>query len=75
MTLLRRLGARLMSTGVLSTGINSIVTGVALLVAASLLWSGLDTDPVAGPVGIAVAVLGVWSIERGVRRTWRRRED
>ncbi len=46
-----------------------------MLLAVRVLAPGFTTDPAVAPVGIVLAVLGVWCIERGVRRNWRRREE
>ena len=75
MTLLRRLGSRLLSTGVISAGWYDILTGLAMLCAVRVLAPGFTTDRAAPPVGIVMGIVGVYLIERGVRRTWRRREQ
>ncbi len=64
---LRALLSALMSKGVLSPGWYSILTGLAMLFVAYLLGSAIDTDRAALLVGLALGVVGVWSIERGVR--------
>ena len=64
---LRALLSALMSRGVLSPGWYSILTGLTMLFVAYLLGSAVGTDRAALPVGLALGVVGVWSIERGIR--------
>jgi hypothetical protein len=61
-----------MSTGVLSPGWYSILTGAALLVVAWLLGS-VSGDAAAPVVALALGVAGVWQLERGLRTELQRR--
>jgi hypothetical protein len=61
-----------MSTGVLSAGWYSVLTGLALLYVAYLLGSG-SGDAAAPFVAVALAVAGVWQLERGLRSEFQRR--
>jgi hypothetical protein len=63
----RALVSALLSKGVISPGWYSILTGVAMLLVAYLVGSAVHTDPAALPVGLTLGVVGVWSIERGIR--------
>ncbi len=69
----RRLAATVLSKGVVSRGWYSILTGVAMLYVAWLLSGVGDDDPAAAPVGLVLAVVGVWCLARGVRLEARRR--
>jgi hypothetical protein len=64
---LRALVSTLLSKGVISPGWYSILTGLAMLYVAYLLGPAVDTDPAAVFVGLTLGVVGVWSIERGIR--------
>jgi glycerol uptake facilitator-like aquaporin len=68
----RAAASRLMSTGVLSAGWYSILTGLALLYVAYALGS-VSGDEAAPFVAIALAVTGAWQLERGVRAEFQRR--
>ena len=68
-----RVASRLMSTGVLSVGWYSVLTGLALLYASYLLGSVSEDDAAAMPVAIALAVTGIWQLERGLRAEFQRR--
>lgn len=78
MTTLMRMGfaraavSRLMSAGMLSAGWYSILTGLALLYVAYALGSA-SGDPVAPFVAVALAVPGLWQLERGLRAEFQRR--
>jgi len=73
MTAVRALVSALMSKGVISPGWYAILTGLAMLYVAYLLGSAVQADPAALFVGLGLGVLGVWSLERGVRSEVRRR--
>ena len=63
-----------MSTGVLSAGWYSILTGSALLYVAYLLGSVPGDDDSAAPfVAVALAATGVWQLGRGLRAEFQRR--
>jgi glucose dehydrogenase len=71
---LRAAASRLLSTGVLSEGWYSILTGLALLFVAYLLGSvPVNDDPAALFVAIVLFVTGVWQLERGLRAEFQRR--
>jgi hypothetical protein len=72
MGFVRAAASRLMSTGVLSAGWNSILTGLVMLVAAYVLGS-VPGDPAAPLVAIALTLTGVWQLERGLRAEFQRR--
>jgi hypothetical protein len=63
----------LMSTGVLSAGWCSVVTGSALLYVSSLLGSASEDDAAAMPVAVALAVTGSWQLVRGLSAEFERR--
>ena len=65
--------SRVLSTGVISAGWYSILTGLAMLVAAYLLGSAFPSDVAAFPVSVVLAVAGVWQLERGLRAEYQRR--
>jgi DMSO reductase anchor subunit len=73
MNALRRLAAALLSKGVISSGWDSVLTGVAMLAVVLLLAQGNDGDSVTIIVAIVLAVTGVWCIERGLRSEYQRR--
>jgi glycerol uptake facilitator-like aquaporin len=73
MGIARAIASRLMSTGVLSAGWYSVLTGLALLFVAYALGSVSEDDAAAPFVAIALAVAGVWQLERGLRAEFRRR--
>ena len=74
MRFLRAAATRLMATGVLSAGWYSVLTGAALLGVAYLLGSVPRGDDVAAPyVALALAVTGLWQLERGLRAEFQRR--
>ena len=75
MAILRRLFSALMSKGVLSAGWYSILTGVALVYVAYLLYSVADDDPAAPFVAAVLAVAGCWQLERGLRALFQRRPE
>jgi len=62
-----------MSKGVPSRGWNLVLTGLAVLVVASLVGYDADERPVALVAGLAIGVTGVWMIERGLRTEYMRR--
>jgi hypothetical protein len=68
-----RIASRLMSTGVLSAGWYSVLTGLALLYVSYLLGSVSEDDAAAMPVALALAVTAIWQLERGLRAELRRR--
>ena len=70
---LRALLSALMSKGVLSPGWYSILTGLTMIFVAYLLGPAVSTDRAALFVGLALGVVGVWSIERGIRAEVQRR--
>src|SRR5688572_12505263 len=73
MGFLRDAGTRLMSTGVLSVGWYSILTGLAMLCVAYLLGSVSPRHDAAAPfVAVAFAVTGLWQLGRGFRTEYRR---
>jgi hypothetical protein len=63
----------LLTRGVPSPGWSSVLTGLALLVVASLLGYDADQEPVLFVAGVAVGVAAVWMIERGLRAEYARR--
>jgi hypothetical protein len=65
--------SRLMSTGVLSAGWYSVLTGLALLFVAYALGTVSGDDAAALPVAVALAVTGLWQLERGLRAEFQRR--
>ena len=69
----RAAASRLMSTGVLSAGWYSILTGLALLFVAYALGTVSGDDAAALPIAVALAVTGVWQLERGLRAEFQRR--
>jgi hypothetical protein len=73
MRLARTAAARLMSTGVLSPGWYSILTGLAMLYVAYLLGSVSGDDAVAPIVAVASGVTGVWLLRRGLSAEFQRR--
>ena len=72
MGFVRAAASRLMSMGVLSAGWDSILTGLAMLFAAYVLGS-VSGDAAAPFVAVALAVTGVWQLERGLRAEFQRR--
>lgn len=63
-----------MAMGVLSAGWYSVLTGAALLGVAYLLGSVPPGDDAAAPfVALALAVTGLWQLERGLRAEFQRR--
>ena len=72
MGLARTVASRLMSTGVLSAGWYSVLTGLALLYVSYALGS-VSGDTAAPFVAAALAVTGVWQLERGLRAEFQRR--
>lgn len=75
MRVLRTVGAALLSKGVISRGWYAVLTGIAMLYAALSIASAAETDPAAPFVVLALAVAGLWSIERGWRLEFRRSQD
>ncbi len=74
MTALRALVSALMSRGVVSAGWYSILTGLTMLYVAYLLGSvSSDADGAAPFVAFALAVTGLWQLERGLRAEFQRR--
>ena len=69
----RAAASRLMSTGVLSAGWYSVLTGLALLFVAYALGSVSQDDAAAPFVAAALAVTGVWQLQRGLRAEFQRR--
>ena len=69
----RAAASRLMSTGVLSAGWYSVLTGLALLFVAYALGSASRDDAAAPFVAVALAVTGVWQLQRGLRTEFQRR--
>jgi hypothetical protein len=67
MTVLRTLAAALLSKGVISRGWYAILTGLAMLYVVWVISPVAGDDPAVPFVAVALAVTGVWSIERGVR--------
>ena len=61
-----------MSTGVLSAGWYSVLTGVALLLVAYALGFVSQDDATALPVGLALGMTGLWQLERGLRAEFQR---
>jgi glycerol uptake facilitator-like aquaporin len=61
-----------MSTGVLSPGWYSVLTGLALLYVAYALGS-VSGDAAAPIVALALAVTGAWQLRRGLRAEFQRR--
>lgn len=61
-----------MSTGILSAGWNSVLTGLAMLFAAYVLGS-VPGDAAAPFVAVTLAVTGVWQLEHGLRAEFQRR--
>lgn len=71
---LRAAASRLMSTGVLSAGWYSVLTGLALLYVAYLLASVSWNDDAAAPfVAVTLALTGAWQLERGLGAEFQRR--
>ena len=64
-----------MSTGVLSAGWYSVLTGLAVLDVSYLLGSVSEDEAAAMPVAIALAVTGIWQLERGLRAEFQRRPN
>ena len=62
-----------MSTGVLSAGWYAVLTGLALLYVVYALSSVSRDDAAAPFVAVALAVAGVWQLERGIRAEFQRR--
>jgi hypothetical protein len=75
MSMLRRYLAGVMSKGVLSPAANAIVTGVAMVLLAWILWPVRGDDAAVRPVAIGLALLGVALILRGDRDARRRRAE
>jgi glucose dehydrogenase len=69
----RAVTTALLSKGVISAGWYNVLTGVAMLLVAWLLASASDHDAAAPFVAVVLAVTGVWQLERGLRREFRRR--
>jgi hypothetical protein len=67
-----RVASRLMSAGMLSAGWYSVLIGLALLYVSYLLGSVPEDDAAGMPVAIALAVTGVWQLERGLRAAFQR---
>jgi peptidoglycan/LPS O-acetylase OafA/YrhL len=61
-----------MGKGVLSRGWYAILTGLVMLFVAYLLAPVGHDDPAAPLVAIAFALLGAWTLWRGVREELRR---
>lgn len=61
-----------MSTGVLSAGWYSVLTGLALMYLAYVLGS-VRGDAAAPFVAVALVVTGAWQLERGLRAEFQRR--
>jgi len=57
--------ASLMAKGVISTGWYSILTGLAMLFVAYLLF-GVDADRAAPVVADVLVVVGIWVTARGI---------
>ena len=74
MRIARAMVARLMSTGVLSSGWYSVLTGSVMLYVAFLLGS-VPGDAAAPFVAVALAVTGLWQLGRGVRAEFHRRPE
>jgi hypothetical protein len=76
MAVLRTIRATLLSKAVPSPGRYSIWTGLAMLYVAWLIAPASDTDWAVPFVALALAITGVWSIERGfgLERQRRRRD-
>ena len=72
MSWVRAAVSRLMSTGVLSAGWYSVLTGLALLFVAYLLGS-VPGDVAAPFVAVVLALTGIWQLERGLRAEFQRR--
>ena len=73
MSLVRAATSRVMSAGVLSAGWYSVLTGLAMLYLAYVLGS-VSGDAAAPFVAVALAVAGVWQVERGLRAEFQRRQ-
>ena len=72
MTTSRARGTNLLGRGVISAGWYSILTGVAMLVVAHLLFSVREDDRAAGAVAVVLLVTGAWQLQRGLRAELRR---
>lgn len=57
---------RALGSGRISSAAYRLLTGLAMLVVASLLWSARGDDRAAGPVALALATLGVVLLGRAV---------
>ena len=68
----RARGTILLGRGVISAGWYSILTGVAMLVVAHLLFSVREDDRAAGAVAVVLLVTGAWQLQRGLRAELRR---
>ncbi len=75
MRFLRTIGATLMSKGVISRGWYAVLTGLAMLYAVVVIAPATGTDPAAPYVAILLAIAGIWSVERGARLEFRRRQE
>lgn len=73
MGFVRTTASRLMAFGRLSAGWYSILTGLVLLYVAYLLGSvSWEVDRAAPVVAVALAVAGLWQLQRGLRLEVRR---
>jgi hypothetical protein len=66
MQVLRRLATTVMSTGRISRGWYSLLTGVAMLYVAWLLGSVHATDDAAPFVGLVLGITGIGCLGRGI---------
>ncbi len=73
MAALRNLAAALLSKGVISRGWYSILTGVAMLYVVVAIAPQAATDHAVPFAAVALALTGVWCIERGLRSEYQRR--
>lgn len=73
MSVARALLLAVLSKGVISPGWYAILTGLAMLYVARMLGSAVPEDPAALVVGITLGLVGIWSLERGIRDEVRRR--
>ncbi len=62
---MRLIGAAMLQRGQLTRGWYRILTGLAMLVAADMLYTARESDRVAGPVALVLLVTGIVLIGTG----------